>query len=95
MNTGDIRATRPAQWREQPISAAGEVNVMTKASDTLYVGYMQADGSYLIDGIPTGNDIKVVSVKLYLEGGNDLTITVNSGWQPFSEVAQRTPTDIG
>jgi hypothetical protein len=95
MNTGDIRATRQAEWRGQPISAAGEVYAETKANETLYMGYMQADGSYLIDGIPAGNDVRIVSVKLYASTGDDLTITVNSGWQPFNEVAQRTRTDIG
>ncbi|HEY3273600.1 MAG TPA: hypothetical protein VGJ92_07565 [Methanocella sp.] len=95
MDTGYIRTTRPAEWRSQPISAAGEVNVITKANDTVYTGYMQADGSYLVDGIPTGNDIKIVSVKLYREGGSDVTIAVNSEWQPFNPVAQRTQTDIG
>lgn len=95
MNTEYIRTTRPAEWRGQPISAAGEVHVKTKINDTEYSGYMQADGSYLIDGIPTGNDIKIVRVKLYRDSGSDLTIPVDSEWQSFIEVAQRTPTDIG
>jgi hypothetical protein len=95
MNTGYIGTTRQADWRGQPIRAAGEVYAKTKANDTLYSGYMQADGSYLIDGIPTGDDVKIVSVKLYRDGGSDLTIAVDSGWQPFNPVAQRTRTDIG
>jgi hypothetical protein len=94
MNTGYIQATRPAEWRGQPISAVGEVFVMTKADDTTYKGYMQADGSYLVDSIPSGDDIKIVSVKLYRDSGSDLTIAVDSGWQPFNVVAQRTRTDI-
>jgi hypothetical protein len=95
MNTEYIRTTRPAEWRGQPISAVGEDYVKTKTSDTEYSGYMQADGSYLVDGIPTGNDIKIVSVKLYRDSGSDLKIAVESEWQPFIEVAQRTPTNIG
>jgi hypothetical protein len=95
MNIEYIKTTRPAEWRGRPISAAGEVHVKTKTSDTEYIGYMQADGSYLVDGIPTGNDIKIVGVKIYRDSGSDLTIAVDSEWQPFIEVAQRTPTDIG
>jgi hypothetical protein len=94
MDTGYIQATRPAEWRSQPISAAGEVFVMTKADDTTYKGYIQADGSYLVDGIPTGNDVKIVSVKFYRDGSSDITLAVDSGWQSFIEVAQRTRTDI-
>jgi hypothetical protein len=95
MDTGYIGTTRPADWRGQPISAAGEVYAKTKANDTLYGGFMQADGSYLIDGIPAGDDVKIVSVKIYRDSGSDLTIAVDSGWQPFNAVAQRTRTDIG
>jgi hypothetical protein len=95
MDTSYIQTTRPAHWRDQAIQAAGEVNVKTRTNDTLYSGYMQADGSYLVDGIPTGNDVKVVSVKAYRASGTDLTINVDSEWQTFNEVAQRTRLDIG
>lgn len=73
-------------------SASGEVYVMTR-DGTMYKGYIQWDGSYRVDNIPTGNDIRFVKVVLYRDNGVQ-TINFQEKWDSYIDVACRTQYDI-
>lgn len=94
METQLFQTTRPGDWRGVPVSAVGEVYVKTRLEETQYRGYIQADGSYLIDGIPTGDVVIFIKLVMYRSSGSDVTVAFESNSIPFGEYVQRTRTDI-
>lgn len=86
--------TRPGMWAGEPITdAIGEVHIITKLSDTPIIGYIRSNYEFRVDDVPTGNDVKIVMVVIYMEKGA-MSISAQSYWMPFNDVWARTPADI-
>lgn len=89
--------TRSGMWGGVQINdAVGEVYILTSLNNAPLMGYIRSNNEFRIDNVPTGCDVKLQKVVLYMDDGGIRSIYATSEWMTFRDVPGnlRTPMAI-